>query len=126
MGATWKKLFIFATGSSSSSSNLTSIYHRQTVSETPPRPGTSNNSTSSSGCKYKDTGEGQNGAGPIIKESMEGDGRLLRKKMSLEKRVEKRIRRSRAKSKRKRIKIGHCRTSHQGCDRRKVGERMEE
>src|SRR6267154_2640796 len=93
----------FLLESSSSSSNLTSIYHRQTVSETPPRPGTSSNSTSSSGCKYKDTGEGQNGAGPIIKESMEGEGRLWRKKMSLEKRVKKRIRRSRAKSKRKRI-----------------------
>ena len=45
----------------------------------------------------------KNGAGPFIKESTEGDDRLWRKKVSLEKRVEERMRRSRAKSNRKRI-----------------------
>src|SRR6267154_2518900 len=44
----------------------------------------------------------KNGAGPFIKESTEGEGRIWRKKVSLEKRVEERMR-SRAKSKRKRI-----------------------
>src|SRR6267154_2357916 len=40
---------------------------------------TSNHSTSSSSCKFKDTGGGQDGARPFIKESTE-DGRLWRKK----------------------------------------------
>ena len=45
----------------------------------------------------KRTREGQNVAGPFIKESTEGDGRLWRKKVSLEKRVKERMRKSRAK-----------------------------
>ena len=73
------------------------------MSRTPPCPRTSNHSTSSSSCKFKDTGGGQDGTRPFIKESTEGDGRLWRKKMSLERRVKERMRRSRAKSKRKRI-----------------------
>ena len=63
---------------------------------------TSNHSTSSSSCKFKDTGGGQDGVRPFIKESTEGDSRLWRKKMSLERRVKERMR-SRATSKRKRI-----------------------
>src|SRR6267154_1223008 len=84
-------------------SKLTSIYHRRTVSRTPPCPRTSSHSTASSSCKFKDTGGGQDGIRPFIKESTKGDGRLWRKKMSLERRVKERMRRSRAKSKRKRI-----------------------
>src|SRR6267154_1439641 len=80
-----------------------SIYHRKTVSGTPPCPRPSNHSTSSNSYKYIDTGGDQDGAGPFIKESTKGDGRLWRKKMSLEKRVKERMRRSRAKRKRKRI-----------------------
>src|SRR6267154_4500562 len=87
-----------------------SIYHRRTVSRTPPCPRTSNHSTSSSSCKFKDTGGGQDGARQFIKESKEGDGRLWRKKMSLERRVKERMRRSRAKSKRK--IITHTYTHH--------------
>ena len=59
--------------------------------------------TSSNSYKYIDTGGGQDGAGPFIKESTKGDGRLWWKKMSLEKRVKERTRRCRAKSKRKKI-----------------------
>ena len=67
------------------------------MSETLPRLEISNHGTSSDSCEYEDTGEGQNGAGPFTKESTERDGRLWRKKMSLEKRVEERMR-SRANS----------------------------